>query len=161
MAQHKITIDDKEFNADGGGVEIPNVKLKALTGGSSWNTRLSQIAHVKGNITICTYSLPDINYLSRIFCKRQEDVKILVNKKFESRAREMMLKFPKLEIYLKDDVHAKLVLLAPETVYIGSDNFGDSGWFEATVRIKSPYVYRHYIEQINKQIMCAEFITAH
>lgn len=144
-----------QFKTDSGGIAL-KANVKILTAASTWNTRLSQIARQAGAVLISTYSLPRLDYACKIFSKRSSGTTLLVNSKFRSRAKEILDRFPDIEIYLKDDIHAKLVLIEPETVYLGSDNFGSSKWFETTIGIKSKEAYKHYKKIMQGQITGAE-----
>ncbi len=142
------------FETDNGGVAVSIMDAKILTSetASTWNTRLSQIGTTNlkdKRVIICTYSLPDLEYSKQIFDKRSKNVMLIVNEKFSDKAEELRKLYPDLEIYLRADVHAKIVLVEPRTVWLSSANFGKSNWFEQTIGIHSEEVYNFYLEQIN------------
>ena len=60
--------------------------------------------------------------------------------------------YPELKIVLKPDVHAKFVLIEPETVWLSSANFGRSGWFEQTIGLHSKEAYEYMLKQVNAYI---------
>ena len=135
------------FKTDNGGLALrANIKVSAAA--SSWSTRLSQIMSRDGEIIICTYSLPNMDYIDKIFDKRSKEITILANSTFYSRALELKQKYPALNIILAANTHAKMVLISPGTVWLSSANLGKSGWFENTVGIKSKEVYEFYHSEI-------------
>jgi phosphatidylserine/phosphatidylglycerophosphate/cardiolipin synthase-like enzyme len=141
------------FKTDGGGLAIKaDIKVSSAASASTWNTRLSQIQHSCNEIFICTYSLPNLEYLERILDKRSARITILANSKFVDKAYELKKSYPDLKIKLAPDTHAKIVLIYPNTVWLSSANFGRSGWFENTVGIKNKDVYNFYENEIKRFI---------
>ena len=143
------------FQTDAGGLALAlnDVKLMTTETASSWNTRLSQIARMKGKVIICTYSLPNLKYMEKIFDKRSWDVVLIANDKpkdNEWKVQELQERYPDMEIYLKPDIHAKIILIEPKTVWLSSANFGRSGWFENTIGIHDKEAYDFYYKQISK-----------
>lgn len=118
------------YKTDGGGKVFQCNDIKIMAGASTWSTRLSQIRKMKGEILISTYSLPNMDYIQSIFDKRPYGIKILANSKFKMKAQQIKKIYPKIEIRLLSDMHKKTLLIEPDTVYIGSANFGSSGWRE-------------------------------
>lgn len=142
------------FKSDGGGLAlcVKDAKLSTSHTASSWNTRLSQIGRFPGRIVICTYSLPKLDYLQRIFDKRSDGITLIAHEKFHERASQLKKMYPELQIVLKPDVHAKFVLIEPETVWLSSANFGSSGWFEQTIGLHSKEAYEYMLKQVNAYI---------
>ena len=91
---------------------------------------MNQFEKTKGVATIVTYSLPSLNEIEEILDKRTIGVTIIANSKFEKKAMRIQDHYPDLKIILRPDVHAKMLLVAPEIVWLSSANFGNSGWFE-------------------------------
>lgn len=142
------------FKTDNGGLAVKaNIKVSFSVSASSWNTRLSQIKKQEGEIFICTYSLPDINYVRQIFEKRTSNISLLVNSKFTEQAKLIKKEFPEINIMLAENTHAKIVLISPDTVWLSSANFGKSSWFENTVGIKNEHVYKFYQDEIKSFIL--------
>jgi len=56
--------------------------------------------------------------------------------------------FPNIRVAVRNDTHAKVLLIEPCTVYISSANFGDSGWVESTIGLHSTDAYTWYVENI-------------
>lgn len=103
-------------------------------------------------VIICTYSVPNLNYVFRIFDRRSDNITLIMNSKFEDTACILRARYPAMRIITKKDVHAKLVLAEPYTVWLSSANFGASGWFESTIGIHSKIVYDFYMEQLAKYL---------
>lgn len=131
------------FKTDNGGVAIKLSDVKLMSSVSTWATRLSQIGKTKGEIIICTYSLPNIEYVKNIFNKRS-DITIIAHKKFTEKANLLKNFYPKLRIFLKNNVHAKLALIEPKTVWLTSANFGHSNWVEHAIGFHDENVYKFY-----------------
>ena len=149
------------FNTDNGGLAVKvteKIKVSSSESASTWNTRLSQIAYQSGEIFICTYSLPDLNYITRILDKRSTGITVLANSKFVDKAKELKKLYPNLNIKLAPDTHAKIVLVPPNTVWLSSANFGQSRWFENTIGIKNEKVYEFYINEIKRFINGSETV---
>lgn len=134
------------FKTDGGGLAT-KANIKVSLGASTWNTRLSQIVRM-GPIYICTYSLPNQEYLDKIFSKRSHDITILAHKNFYEKALALKRRYPDLRIFTADEVHAKMVLIGPEKTWLSSANFGSSGWLEHTAGIESKEVYDYYLRRL-------------
>ena len=129
------------FQTDGGGVQFRCNDIKILTSGSTWSTRLSQIGKVKGEILICTYSLPNLDYVQGIFAKRPYGIKMSANSRFRHKAQQIKALYPEIEVGLLEDMHKKTLLIEPQTIFIGSANFGKSGWRENCVGFHSPDMF--------------------
>lgn len=130
------------FRTDNGGFACKaNIKVSA-GGASLWGTKLSQIKE-SDKILICTYSLPHIEYAEKIFMKNNGNAEIVCHEKFKGKADALMAKFPNLKIRLRNDVHAKFVVIN-DTVWCGSENFGKSTWIESCIGIKSKEVAEYF-----------------
>jgi len=103
-------------------------------------------------IVICTYSIPNLNYVFKIFDKRSDNVVLIMNSKFEDIANKIRARYPAMRVITRKDVHAKLVLAEPQTVWLSSANFGASGWFESTIGIHSKVAYDFYMEQLSQYL---------
>ena len=71
---------------------------------------------------------------------------LICNSKFSDKAKIIKDRFPKISIAINDEVHSKLCLVSPKTVFVGSSNFGLSGWHEVEIGIKSEKAYNYYVE---------------
>jgi phosphatidylserine/phosphatidylglycerophosphate/cardiolipin synthase-like enzyme len=131
------------MKTDNGGY-VTRAEIKVSFGkGSTWATKLSQIAKSKGDVLICTYSLPNIEYMSKILDKKS-NVTIICHEKFQDRANAIKSRYPTVNIIFKPDIHAKIVLVEPETTILSSANFGSSGWYEHSTIIKNRDIYLYY-----------------
>ena len=146
------------FQTDGGGVKCRCNDIKILTGSSTWSTRLSQIGKVKGEILICTYSLPNLDYVQGIFSKRPYGIKLIANSKFRHKAQQIKAVYPEIEIGLLEDMHKKTLLIEPQTIFIGSANFGKSGWRENCIGFHSPKMFTVYREEFYADWADAEIV---
>ena len=104
----------------------------------------------------CTYSLPSLEYLKKIFDKRTENVTLIAHEKFADKASHLKELYPDLEIILKPDVHAKYVLIEPDTVWLSSANFGSSGWFDQTIGIHDKDAYEFMLSQTERYLKRGE-----
>jgi hypothetical protein len=120
------------FQTDNGGFAFSCKDLKILSGSSTWATRLSQLARMSGVVRIATYSLPDLDYVAVQLGRRPCNIEIVCHAKFEDRAAAIKARFPDIRLFVNHEVHAKMLLIEPHTVFIGSANFGSSGWAEVT-----------------------------
>jgi hypothetical protein len=129
------------FKTDGHGValRIPDAKLS--WGYSTWGMRLSQLARQPGCLFVVTYSLPDMPYVRVQLARRPKDIRLICHSKFVLRAHEIRREFPGVEVGMLPNVHAKLLAIAPQTVWLGSANFGDSDWIETMIGIHSMAAY--------------------
>jgi phosphatidylserine/phosphatidylglycerophosphate/cardiolipin synthase-like enzyme len=111
-------------------------------GGHTWAMKLGQLAKQKGVVRITTYSLPDTEYyFSNIFSKRPYDIYVICHAKFVAKACRLQALFPAIEFRVRDDIHGKMLLIEPKTVYIGSSNFGRSQWVEFEVGIRDKTIH--------------------
>ena len=142
---------------DDGGIKIKTKEAKIYYGKSTWSTRIGYFLRNDKAVFISTYSLPDLDYVKELFSKHGcKHITILAHKKFHERAKEIKREFPEVEIYLEDDNHEKVVLCEPETIIIGSANFGHSGWRETMVGLKSKAAYETMLSQYHERFKCAE-----
>ena len=133
------------FKTDNGGEAVRINDAKLFFGdNSTWATRLSQLAKVKGNVYISTFSLPDLPYAQKILEKRPHDIFMVAHSMFHAKALAIKDAFPDIRIALRDNIHAKMVLAEPETVWLSSANFGKSGWIEHGIGMHSPEAFDFY-----------------
>lgn len=140
------------FTTDKTGLAL-KANIKIATQGSTWSSHLNRAFKSKGDILICTYSLPNMIHIEKILDKCSDHITIIANANFLGRAETLKVYYPKLKIYVADDMHAKVVLVSPGTVWLTSANFGSDGWFENTIGIHNKDVYNFYINEILKY-MC-------
>ncbi|RQS05566.1 hypothetical protein [Burkholderia sp. Bp8991] len=115
-----------KFGLDNGGFPFECGDAKLSLGTSTWNTRLSQLARVRGPVHIMTRQLVDLDYIGLILGKRAENIFILAHTSARTEAHVLKQRFPNVEFKLHPDNNAKVVLVAPETVWLTSEDFGKS-----------------------------------
>lgn len=126
------------FSDDSCGFRFACADAKMSIGASTWASRLSQLGKASEEIPILTHSLSDIDYITNILDKRPIDIWILAHVSAEREARVMKAKLPRLGIALRREIGAKAVLVAPETVWISSSDFGKAGKLESAVVLEVP-----------------------
>lgn len=132
---------------DAHGLVFKSSEIKLYrNGGHTWKMKLSQIGKQTGSVYIITYSLPEIEYVQDCIAKRPSDIHIVCHSKFMERATTIKRLYPNVSVYLNAEVHSKVCLIAPSTVYIGSANFGVSHWHETIVGIRSKEALDWYLE---------------
>lgn len=129
----------------------PRVIKVFYSGEHTWNMKLSQIGrestkHKK--IYIATYSLPDVRAVKDILKHRPtgQHIQLICHSKFSIRAQEVKDAFPDIQIRCHPSLHSKVCIMEPETMFIGSANFGRSRWHESMVGIKSTMAVKEYLE---------------
>ena len=142
---------------NGQAIDIKYAKL-FFGDNSTWAVKLSQLAKVKGSVYISTFSLPDLPYAQKILEKRPRDIFIVAHSIFYAKALAMKDAFPDIRIALRDNIHAKMVLAEPETVWLSSANFGKSGWIEHGIGMHSPEAFEFYKNAFTETFSSSEEI---
>ena len=138
------------FKSDCSGLAL-TADIKLSNAGTTWNTRLDPIDKHDRLVTLVTYSLCDFPHLSRIASKRPDGagIRIICNNRYELNAIRLKRQFPALQIYVSPHAHAKLTLIAPDTVWVSSENLGHKKKsFDASIGIESEEAYQHYLTQV-------------
>jgi hypothetical protein len=136
------------FKTDGGGIAFKCSDAKLQANASTWATKLSQLARQEGVVRIVTYSLPDMKYVRVQLGRRPKDILLIAHSQFTGRAIEIKRAFPSVRVAVHDQVHSKILLIAPETITISSANFGDSDWHETSVSFHSKEAHDWYVEKV-------------
>lgn len=134
------------FKTDNGGFAFKCNDAKLCVDASTWATRLSQLSRMRGVVRIITYSLPKMDYVRKQLNRRPYDIFILAHDRFVSRAKEIRREFPHIRVSVRPEIHSKVLLIAPHTVWISSANFGSSDWHETAVGFHSKEAHDHYAE---------------
>ena len=140
------------FSDDNGGFAFSCDDAKMSICASTWNTRLSQIARVTGPIYIMTGLLPDTTYISQIIEKRPREIFIIANASARENAQSIKRSFPGVRIVLHRNSNAKVVLVAPETVWVSSSDFGKSVQIESAVGMHSSVLYQRTLESLFNKV---------
>jgi hypothetical protein len=125
----------------------PSIKLYKSKG-NTWGQKIYRDLNKKAPIFIATYSLASRKYLEEIFTRRSKNVYLICHETFISEAVGLYLKFPKLTIATHPEMHVKLVMTGKDTVYLGSANFGYSGWHDTVVGMKDDEIYQFYYHAV-------------
>src|SRR6266702_8209912 len=133
------------YKTDGGGLALKCNDIKLCTGGS-WATKLCGLnqGKQKGIVRIMTFSLPHMGYVKEQFERRPYDIFLIAHSKFLGRAQRIKSTFPDIRVAVHDEMHSKLLLIEPQTVYISSANFGNSGWHESSIGLHSQEAHEWY-----------------
>ena len=150
-------MDDKiELKTDTAG-PVTEAKIKLSNYGVTWNTRLEKILKTDAKVVICTFSISNMTFLSRLLKNRTEGITIVANSEYKWLAQKYKNWYPDLEIYTTHLAHAKLVLAEPDIVYLSSENLGHNmDSFDATIGVESTKVYEHYKVQVEKLLSRAD-----
>jgi len=140
------------FSDDSRGFAFSCEDAKMFISASTWNTRLSQIARVVGPILIMTGSLPDPEYISRTLGKRPRDIFIIANAAAQREARMLKLRFPEVRIALHPNNNARVVLVAPDTVWVSSADFGKTTRIESAIGLHSGIVFKKTRESLFNRV---------
>ena len=140
------------FSDDSRGFAFSCEDAKMSICASTWNARLSQIARVTGPILILTGSLPDPEYISQTLGKRPRDIFIIANTDAQREAGLLKLRFPDVRIALHRNNNAKVVLVAPDTVWVSSADFGKTTRIESAVGLHSSIVFKKTQESLFNRI---------
>ncbi len=147
------------MKSDGHGTLIKPKQFKLYGAGSThtWNMKLSQIGRpsmIDRNIYIATYSLPRLREVMAILQHRPTGrlVHMVCHEKFHSLAKSIRGSLPDIKIRVHPAMHAKFCIIEPETIFLGSANFGNSKWIECMVGVKSAVAVQEYICDTWQQI---------
>lgn len=138
------------WNDDWGGVVVKATEAKLFVPGHTWGMKLSQLAKQAGRVRILTYSLPDREYIARQLGRRPNNIALICHTRFRDRAVTLKYDFPGIDVALSDTMHAKLLLIEPATVYVGSANFGESDWTEVCIGVRSRPGHDWYADMFDR-----------
>ena len=139
------------FISDGGGFAFACDDAKFSVCSSTWNTRLSQLGRLKGSLCIMTHCLPNVEYITKIFSKRPDNIFIIANEDARENALLVKSQFPGVRIALHPKMNAKVVLMAPETVWVSSSDFGETKMVESAIGLHSDTVHDNALENFFKK----------
>jgi hypothetical protein len=132
------------------GLLFKSSELKLYAPSHSYGMKISQIWRQTGVMRIMTYSLPSVDYVHKQIGRRPYDIWVLCHEKFRSRAQAIKNKFPGISICTLDNIHSKVILIEPKTLYIGSENFGHSGWIETCIGVRSAQAHDWFFDNVFK-----------
>lgn len=134
------------FTDDHGGFAFSCDDAKFSVCASTWNTRLSQLGKIQGSLCIMTHHLPNPEYIAKIFSKRPHNIFIIANQDARENAQKIKTQFPQVRIALHPKSNAKVVLVAPETVWVASSDFGETKMVESAIGLHSVTVHNRALE---------------
>lgn len=134
------------FTDDDGGFAFSCDDAKFSVCASTWNTRLSQLGKIQGSLCIMTHYLPNPEYIARIIAKRPYNIFIIASQDARENAQKIKSKFPQVRIALNPKLNAKVVLVAPETVWVASSDFGETKMIESAIGLHSVTVHNKVLE---------------
>jgi hypothetical protein len=140
------------FSDDNGGFAFACDDAKMSISASTWNTRLSQIGRVTGQIFVMTRLLPDTAYISQIISKRPNNIFIIANSAAQASAQTLKRSFSEIRIVLHPKNNAKVVLVAPDTVWVSSSDFGKSDQIESAVGMHSEALYKRTLDALFNKV---------
>lgn len=134
------------FTDDNGGFTFSCDDAKFSICASTWNTRLSQLGKIEGSLCIMTHHLPNPDYIGRIISKRPHNIFIIANQDARDNAQIIKAQFPQVRIALHPKLNAKVVLVAPETVWVSSSDFGKTKMIESAIGLHSVAVHNRVLK---------------
>ena len=134
------------WNNDAHGLLFKCSEVKLYSPSHTYGMKLSQLPRQKGTVRIITYKFAALPYAIEQLARRPHDIKIIVNSKFSPDARRIKKELPGVEIRVHPELHDKVVLIEPSTIYMGSANFGHGGWSESTVGLRSKEAFDWFLK---------------
>jgi len=140
---------------DSEGIILKNVRGKYQTM-LNYNGNLNSIYN--RDIIICTYTLPNKPYVTKILEKLVRNgnrITLIANSVMQNRIKELE-EVADFDYHLFDNVHAKMILCSKDgergdnITLLSSQNFGLSTWFENTLRLKGEKPYTFYKQKIEE-----------
>lgn len=161
MSNRIVHTPDGDTIENNGGIRVKCSNIIVASSVNNWMERLWFIRrYPEKKVILSTYSLPKLDkQVERLIGLREEGqgIFLLCNSKFVWKAEKLKNMFPKLTVFLRQDVHAKIVLVEPDIVWEGSSNFGYSGWFENSIRLKSRTAFNYEYQRILRYLDIPEF----
>lgn len=138
----------KGWQNDAQGLVFKSSELKLFLTSHTYGMKLSQLWKQSGVVRIMSYSLPDIDYVRTQVGRRPYNIMLLGHSKFYGKAIALRCAFPDIDIRLTDTMHSKVLAIEPRTLYIGSANFGNSGWHETMIGVRSEDAHDYFVSEI-------------
>jgi len=134
------------WNNDGHGLVGSSREIKGYLPSHSWAMKLSQL-HKQPDalVRIATYSV-NADYAADILRRRPYRIHFACNTHSWREAQELARQLPSIDVRVVDDLHAKLVRIAPATVYIGSANFVKATLQDVSIGVRGTSWHDHYAE---------------
>ena len=142
----------KPFSPSEPAINIYDVAIK-FSYALNWNQKFN--GYHGRNIVITSYTLPNYDYVCTILTKlfkQGNRVTIYANTISDNVLRHLSKKFPCLNYKTFPNMHAKMVLVDNNIVWLSSQNLGTSSWFENTINIHSKKAYKYFYDRLNEFI---------
>ncbi len=140
--------DLMSFKDDKGGFAFSCSDGKICINASTWSTRLSQIGKMTGEILIVTNQLPNVDYIVRILSKRPRGIRLICNSNAKAQALDLKSRLPSICVATHERSNAKLALIAPDTVWQSSADFGEVKQINSTVGLHSSIVHDRIVDEV-------------
>lgn len=128
-------------NKDNGGTYLNLFNVTLLTN-VDWLYILNQN---KGKeMHLCTFDNPNAEKVQNAVSLIKGG-KVIIGTLSQEKSWDIVRNFTNVKI--KHDSHAKMLLIAPDEVYLSSQNIEHDDWFQTTVYIKDKRAYDHYLDQ--------------
>jgi phosphatidylserine/phosphatidylglycerophosphate/cardiolipin synthase-like enzyme len=137
------------WNNDAHGLVGGSREIKGYLPGHSWAMKLSQLhKQPDAMVRIATYSV-NADYAADILRRRPYLVRFACNAQSWREAQKLAQELPNIEVRVVDDLHAKMVLIAPATVYVGSANFVKATLWDVSIGVRGTSWHDHYAKQFD------------
>jgi hypothetical protein len=148
------------WNNDAHGLLCKISEAKLYLPSHSWAMKLSQL-HKQPNsiVRIMTYSL-NAEYAQQILERRPYNIRIICNSQFNEEAYQLSQKVSGIHIRTFNDIHAKLVLIEPETVYLGSANLVKNTLADISIGLRLKAAHDYYAAWFDKTFRPCDWHTA-
>lgn len=128
-------------NKDNGGTYI-SLKNVVLLSNVDWFDILNRNAGKE--MYLCTFGNPDGNKMHKAVSLITNG-KVIIGTRYSAREWDVEKRYSNVRV--KYDSHAKILLIAPDEVFLSSQNIEYDDWYQTTVHIKDRRAYNHYYEQ--------------
>lgn len=112
-----------------------------------WSQRLTLLNKHKGAARIVTYSMPDLDFISEHCGRRTGELWVICHSSFKRRAIALKSAFRHIHVAVKDHIYAKVLLVAPETVYVTNAHFGGGGRHGVAVDMRAAAAYDAFVAE--------------
>ena len=132
-------------------VTLKNCDSKLATM-KNWKTKLTGIRN--SYVIITTQRMPHQEYVCEcldLLLKNNDTVTLIVNDKPELVQNYMEL-YPKITIYHCMNIHSKMLIHDNQSVWLSSQNFGNSGedWFECAIQLRNEKACHFYKKRLEE-----------
>ncbi|WP_323530494.1 hypothetical protein [Xanthomonas campestris] len=105
-----------------------------------------------GPIFVMTGLLPDAAYISQIISGHPNNIFMIANSAASTSAQSLKKNFLKIRIVIHPNNNAKVVLVAPDTVWVSSSDFGKSEQIESAIGMHSEGLYKKTLDALFNKV---------